>query len=96
MVFLCLVTMSVLTLLDLPATFDTIGHSILCDFLSPNFGTGGNVLGRLRSFLSDRSQDVMISGNSPDFRLLKYGVYQGSVVSPVLCTLYTMPLGLLT
>ena len=61
---------SILTLLDLSAAFDTIDHSILCDRLSSNVGISGNVLSWFRSYLTDRSQSVCINGKSSDDVLL--------------------------
>ena len=84
---------SVLTLLDLSAAFDTIDHSILCNRLNFNFGMCGIVLDWFKSYLTNRSQAVLIHGNTSNFNPLNFGVPQGSVLGPVLYTLYARPLG---
>lgn len=82
--------MVALVLLDLSAAFDTIKHDILIQQLAHRFGIGGNVLAWLKSYLLDRVQRVSVNGcNSQPFKM---GVPQGSVLGPILFTLYTSPL----
>jgi hypothetical protein len=83
---------SVLTLLDLSAAFDTIDHEILLTRLRTVFGIEDLALSFLASYLSERRQAVWISGFASDPTLLKYGVPQGSVLGPLLFLLYTQPL----
>ena len=83
---------SILTLLDLSATFDTIDHNVLLNRLEHAFSITGTALSWIRSYLSDRDQTVVVNGlKSEPFRL-PYGVPHGSVLGPILFVLYTKPL----
>ena len=81
-----------LVLLDLSAAFDTIDHSILINRLSSLFGIKETVLKWLRSYLTDRKQKVKIGNSYSEDQLLNFGVPQGSVLGPLLFTMYTTPL----
>ena len=81
-----------LTLLDLSAAFDTIDHSILLQRLHRYFGISGPALRWFKSFLSDRYQSINISGTLSSPQHLPSGVPQGSVLGPVLFSLYTTSL----
>jgi hypothetical protein len=83
---------SALVLLDLSAAFDTVDHSILVERLSSFFGFCGKSLSLLSSYLTDRSQSVQIDNvKSPPVKL-PTGVPQGSVLGPLLFSLYVAPL----
>ena len=45
------------------------------------------------AYLSNRQQSVYINGVSSNSHGLQYGVPQGSVLGPLLFTIYTSPLG---
>ena len=83
---------SLLSLLDLSAAFDTIDHLILLQRLKFTFGIDGVVLKWFTSYLENRKQYVLIDGHKSNLSTLRYGVPQGSVLGPVLFTLYTQPL----
>ena len=81
-----------LVLLDLSAAFDTIDHNILLGRVSNYFGIKGSVLKWLTSYLTNRNQLVKIGSTYSEKQLLNYGVPQGSVLGPLLFTMYTTPI----
>ena len=83
---------SVVILLHLSAVFDTSDDNILLTRLESIFGISGAALSLLSSYLSNRSQSVLIGNNSSSPSPLLTGVPQGSVFSPLLFCLYTSPL----
>jgi len=83
---------SVVALLDLSAAFDTVDHSILLHRLQHSFGIHSTALSWFHTYLTDRYQTVSINEIKSDPVLLSCGVPQGSVLGPVLFTLYTQPL----
>ena len=84
--------LTALALLDLSAAFDTIDHNLLLGRLTEWFGIDGVVLQWVRSYLTGRSQLVKIDGELSTPQLLLCGVPQGSVLGPLLFTMYTTPL----
>ena len=81
-----------LVLLDLSAAFDTIDHDTLLACLSTRFGFTGYVLRWFTSYLLDRFQSVKIGSVVSECFKLNFGVPQGSVLGPLLFSLYTSPL----
>ena len=80
---------SVLVLRDLSAAFDTIDHHILLERLETQIGLHGQVLAWFKT-LSVGKISVCLCGW---FVLLNFGVPQGSVLGPLLFSLYILPLG---
>ena len=72
--------LSVLVLLDLSASFDTIDHAILLYRLQHVFGIKGTMLSWLRSYLIKRFKTVSFQGIHSDPIELCCGVPQGSVL----------------
>eukprot|EP00745_Piridium_sociabile_P021634 TRINITY_DN3338_c0_g1_i12.p2 TRINITY_DN3338_c0_g1~~TRINITY_DN3338_c0_g1_i12.p2 ORF type:complete len:333 (-),score=53.56 TRINITY_DN3338_c0_g1_i12:630-1628(-) len=85
-------SVSILALLDLSAAFDTLDHDILLERLHKSFGISGKVLEWFRSYLAGRTQTVIVGGKSSKQTELMFGVPQGSVLGPVLFTMYMQPL----
>jgi len=81
-------------LLDLSAAFDCIDHSMLLERLQSAFGLTDLVLDWVRSFLTDRTQQIAYSGHLSSVPLVLFGVLQGSVLGPLLYVLYTAELAL--
>ena len=75
---------SILSMLDLPAAFDTLDNEILLARFSATFGFSGTSLNWFRSYLTERTQSVVIDGCISESSVLKYGVPQGSVLGPEL------------
>ena len=83
-----------LVLLDLSAAFDTVDYSCLLHTLQ-QLGIEGTAWQWFNSYLKGRSQTIRINGVKSDPAMLDCGVPQGSVLGPVLFTIYTSSLGAL-
>ena len=67
---------SILVVLDLYASFDTIDHDNLFYILKKYVGIGGNVLRLIRSYFCDRTQRVQIDGIMPDYEICCVGCHR--------------------
>ena len=85
-------SVTALTLLDLSTTFDTIDHTILLDRLNVYYGISELTLGWFKSYLSGRTHSVKVGSTLSHTAVLHYGVPQGSVLGPILFSLYTNPI----
>ena len=83
---------AVFLLLDLSAAFNTVDHNFLLERLK-QCGISGTAQSCFESYLDDRSQTVRLHVSSSASSSLRFGVPRGSVLGPILFTIYTIPLG---
>ena len=83
---------SLLVLLDLSAAFDTVDHNILLRRLETSFGVTGDALKWFDSYLSGRTQRVIVDGKLSERCHLSFGVPQGSCLGPLLFSVYASKL----
>ena len=79
-------------LLDFSSAFDTIDHPILVHRLHTDIGFTDTVLLWFSSYLTDRTHYVSLSNHCSAFTPVHSGVPQGSVLGPMLITMYIKPL----
>ena len=80
------------SLVDFSSAFDTIDHPILVHRLHTDFGFTDTVLQRFSSYLTDCTHYVSLSNHCSAFAPVHSGVLQGSVLGPMLFTMYIKPL----
>ena len=73
---------------DYSKYFDTIPHAALIHVLKVRYGFGGNLLRWIQNWLTGRSQRVIISETSTEWKDVKSSVVQGSVLGVCLAILY--------
>ena len=72
---------------DISKAFDRVWHSGLLHKLQAA-GVTGEVLAWFKSYLSDRKQRVIVPGAVSDWKFIRAGVPQGSILGPLLFLLY--------
>jgi Reverse transcriptase (RNA-dependent DNA polymerase)/Endonuclease-reverse transcriptase len=76
-----------LIFLDFSKAFDKVSHTLLLHKLN-SYGLQIDIITLIKSFLSDRTQKVVIDGWSSDSVTVTSGVPQGSVLGPLLFLIY--------
>ena len=84
---------AVLILLDLSAAFDTVDHTILIDRLKTWVGIKDTALDWFYSYLLERTFSVTIGNITSSTAHITSGVPQGSILGPILFSIYMLPLG---
>jgi len=79
---------TLLGLLDLTATFDTVDHAILIERLRLTFGVVDSAVHWMTLYLTGRTQYVRYHGEVSNTTHVYCDVPQGSVLGPVLFLLY--------
>ena len=83
---------TVLLQLDLSAAFDTRDKTTLVDRLEKTFGISGTALRWINSYLTNRHQVVRVGNACSTSTECQFGVPQGSVLGPLLFSLYVAPI----
>ena len=78
-----------LVLLDLSAAFDHVSFKLLLNCLYYRFGVTGTALKWIESYHTSRTQQVKIDDMESDPVTLRQGMPHGSVLGPILYTLFT-------
>ena len=87
-----------LVMLDLSAAFDTVNHHLLLNRLKYRFGVCNLALAWLESYLTNRTQRVVIKNEDgytaqSTKKSLTQRIPQGSILRPILFNLFVAPLG---
>ena len=73
--------------LDIKKAFDTVDHKVLIEKLK-FYGADGTVILWIKNYLSDRKQATKFLGEKSIFLCIKFGVPQGSLLGPLLFSIY--------
>ena len=73
--------------LDISKVFDKVWHDGLI-FKLKSYGVEGGLLLLIKNYLHNREQRVVLNGQTSEWRKIKAGVPQGSVLGPLLFLIY--------
>ena len=73
--------------LDISKAFDKVWHNGLI-FKLKSYGIEGGLLLLIKNYLHNREQRVVLNGQTSEWRKIKAGVPQGSVLGPLLFLIY--------
>lgn len=79
---------TVMVLLDFSKAFDTLNQQLLLAKLH-YYGVSDEALNLFCSYFQDRQQCVSVDNDSSNFLRVRSGVPQGSIISPLLFSIYT-------
>ena len=77
---------------DYSSAFTSVSHRLLLHKLERSFSISGLALGWVESYLSQRSQRVVLDGKHSDWIPVQSGVPEGSILGPILFTCYVADL----
>jgi len=80
--------LSLLVLFDISSAFDMVDHEILLQRFQLSCGMSNSPLLWFKSYLSGRSQMVILGDSRSKWARVRLGVPQGSVLGPILHILY--------
>jgi len=77
------------------AAFYTIDHFVLISRLENWAGIQGDSLKWFKTYFNNRRFSFSVGEFTSDAAPLTYGVHQGSILAPILFSLYMLPLGMI-